>query len=135
MRNISFGLKKFRKATFVLAALSFLIVNVSKAQDVVEGRTLFKSKCASCHALDHDGTGPALTPKVNELEESFLIPWIRNNVELRASGNKQAIEAAKFSPSEMTAFPNLTDDQIKSVNDFYEEMRKNRPQRGGGGSK
>lgn len=29
----------------------------------------------------------------------------------------------------------LTDDQIKSVNDFYEEMRKNRPQRGGGGSK
>ena len=115
MRNISFGLKKFRKATFVLAALSFLIVNVSKAQDVVEGRTLFKSKCASCHALDHDGTGPALTPKVNELEESFLIPWIRNNVELRASGNKQAIEAAKFSPSEMTAFPNLTDDQIKNI--------------------
>lgn len=115
MRNISFGLKKFRKATFVLAALSFLIVNVSKAQDVVEGRTLFKSKCASCHALDHDGTGPALTPKVNELEESFLIPWIRNNVELRASGNKQAIEAAKFSPSEMTAFPTLTDDQIKNI--------------------
>lgn len=29
----------------------------------------------------------------------------------------------------------LTDDQIKAVNDFYEEMRKNRPQRGGGGSK
>jgi Spy/CpxP family protein refolding chaperone len=26
----------------------------------------------------------------------------------------------------------LTDDQIKSVNDFYEEMRKNRMQRGGG---
>ncbi len=29
----------------------------------------------------------------------------------------------------------LTDDQIKAVNDFYEEMRRNRPQRGGGGSK
>lgn len=28
----------------------------------------------------------------------------------------------------------LTDDQIKAVNDFYEEMRKNR-QRGGGGGK
>lgn len=34
----------------------------------------------------------------------------------------------------MKAIP-LTDDQIKAVNDFYEEMRKNRPQRGGGGSK
>ena len=29
----------------------------------------------------------------------------------------------------------LTDDQIKAVNDFYEEMRRNRPQTGGGGSK
>lgn len=29
----------------------------------------------------------------------------------------------------------LTDDQIKALNDFYEEMRRNRPQRGGGGSK
>jgi hypothetical protein len=29
----------------------------------------------------------------------------------------------------------LTDDQIKLVNDFYEEMRKNRPQRRGGSSK
>lgn len=121
MRNISFGLKKFRKAAFLLAALSFLIVNVSKAQDVAEGRTLFKSKCASCHALDHDGTGPALTPKVKELEESFLIPWIRNNVELRASGNAQAIEAAKFSPSEMTTFPNLTDDQIKNIIAYAKE--------------
>ncbi|MNK70173.1 Cytochrome c6 [compost metagenome] len=121
MRNISFGLKKFRKATFLLAVLSFLIVNVSKAQDVAEGRTLFKSKCASCHALDHDGTGPALTPKVNSLEESYLIPWIRNNVELRASGNAQAIEAAKFSPSEMTAFPTLTDDQIKNIIAYAKE--------------
>lgn len=121
MRNISFGLKKLRKATFILAALSFLTVNVSKAQDVAEGRTLFKSKCASCHALDHDGTGPALTPKMKELEESFLIPWIRNNVELRASGNAQAIEAAKFSPSEMTAFPTLTDDQIKNIIAYAKE--------------
>ena len=121
MRNISFGLKKFRKAVFLLAALSFLIVNVSKAQDVAEGRTLFKSKCASCHALDHDGTGPALTPKMKELDEPFLIAWIRNNVELRASGNKQAIEAAKFSPAEMTTFPTLTDDQIKNIIAYAKE--------------
>jgi mono/diheme cytochrome c family protein len=121
MRNISFVLKKFRKATLVLAALSFLTVTVSKAQDLVEGRTLFKSKCASCHALDHDGTGPALTPKVKELEESFLIPWIKNNQALVASGNAQAIEASKFSPSEMTAFPTMTDDQIRNIIAYAKE--------------
>lgn len=115
MRNISLNFRKVLRSAFVLAALSFLMVAGAQAQDVAEGRTLFKGKCASCHALDHDATGPALTPKMNELEESFLIPWIRNNVELRASGNKQAIEAAKYSPTEMTAFPTLTDEQIKSI--------------------
>lgn len=115
MRNISLVFKKVWKSALVVAALSFLNVAATQAQDVVEGRTLFKAKCASCHALDHDNTGPALTPKVNELDEAFLIPWIRNNVALIASGNKQAIEASKFSPSEMKTFPELSDDQIKSI--------------------
>ncbi len=115
MRNISFGFKKFGKSALMLAMLSFLTVTVSKAQDVVEGRTLFKSKCASCHALDNDGVGPALGAKFKELDEAYLIPWIRNNEALIASGNKQAMEASKYSPAQMTAFPTLTDDQIKNI--------------------
>jgi cytochrome c553 len=115
MRNISLIFKKVWKSAFVFASLSFLIVTVTQAQDVVAGRTLFKAKCASCHALDHDVTGPALTPKVNELDETFLLAWIKNNVALRASGNAQAIEAAKFSASEMTAFPTLKDEEIKNI--------------------
>ncbi len=115
MRNISFVFRKVWKSALVVAALSFLNVAATQAQDVVEGKTLFNAKCKSCHALDHDLTGPALTPKVNELDESFLIPWIKNNVALIASGNKQAIEASKFSASEMKTFPELSDDQIKSI--------------------
>jgi cytochrome c553 len=115
MRNISLIFKKVWMSAFVFASLSFLIVTVTQAQDVVAGRTLFKAKCASCHALDHDVTGPALTPKVNELDETFLLAWIKNNVALRASGNAQAIEAAKFSASEMTAFPTLKDEEIKNI--------------------
>lgn len=115
MRNISLIFKKVWKSAFVFAALSFLIVTGAKAQDLVEGKTLFKSKCASCHALDHDGTGPALTAGVNKHDEAFLIPWIKNNGALIASGNKEAIETSKLKASEMTAFPNLSDDQIKNI--------------------
>lgn len=114
MRNISLNFKKVLKSAFIFAALSFLIVPAN-AQDLAEGRTLFKGKCASCHALEQNSTGPALTAKVNERDEAYLIAWIRNNVALRASGNAMAIEAAKYSPSEMTAFPTLTDDQIKNI--------------------
>lgn len=115
MRNISLIFRKVWKSAFVLASLSFLIVTVSQAQDLAAGRTLFKSKCASCHQLDANSTGPALKPKMETLDETYLIAWIQNNVALRASGNAQAIEAAKFSPSEMTAFPTLTPEEIKNI--------------------
>ena len=40
-------------------------------------------------------------------------------------------ETADERKKKLKAVP-LTDDQIKSVDDFYEEMTRNRPQRGGG---
>lgn len=115
MRNISLNFKRVWKSAFVFAALSFLILSGAQAQDAIAGKLLFKDKCASCHNLATNSTGPALTPKMNELEEAFLIAWIKNNVALIASGNKQAIEASKFSPTEMKTFPTLSDQQIKDI--------------------
>lgn len=48
--------------------------------------------------------------------------------EERATKQKETADERK---KKLKAIP-LTDDQIKAVDDFYEEMRKNRPQRGGG---
>ncbi len=124
MRNISLRLKGFRKALIAVFAISLLTASVSKAQNVEEGKTLFKSKCASCHALDHTVVGPGLTAKANELDEAFFIAWTKNNVALRESGDKQAIEAANFSPAEMTTFPTLTDDQIKNIIAYAKEGDK-----------
>ncbi len=115
MRKISLKFKKVLKSAFVFSALYFLMIVGAKGQDIAEGRTLFKDKCASCHTLDYDVTGPALTPKFKQLDEAWAIKWVRNNVALVASGDAQAIEASKFSPSEMKTFPNLTDDQIKNI--------------------
>ncbi|AOM77728.1 c-type cytochrome [Pedobacter steynii] len=115
MRDISLIIRRVWKSTVMLTALSVLIVSATQAQDVVEGRKIFKDKCSSCHQLDRNSTGPALTAKVNELDEAFTIKWVKNWKALVDAGDKQAIEAAKFSPSEMTTFPQLTDDQIKNV--------------------
>lgn len=115
MRDISLVIRRVRKSSYLLAILSVLIFSSAQAQDVVEGRKIFKDKCASCHALDRNSTGPAITPKVNELDEAFLLKWIKNAPALIASGDPQAVEASKFSPAEMTAFPTLTDEQIKNI--------------------
>jgi mono/diheme cytochrome c family protein len=115
MRDISLIIRRVRKSAYLFTFLSVLIFSSTQAQDVVEGRKIFKDKCASCHALDRNSTGPALTAKVNELDEAFLLKWIKNAPALIASGDPTAVEASKFSPSEMTAFPTLTDDQIKNI--------------------
>lgn len=121
MRDISLIIRRVRKSAYLIAALSVLIVSSTQAQDVAEGRKIFKDKCASCHALDRNSTGPALQPKMEERDEAYLIKWINNAPAFIASGDPTAVEASKFSPAEMTPFPTLTEAQIKSIIAYVKE--------------
>ena len=81
-----------------------------------EGRKLFKSLCASCHKLDKKLVGPALGGVKARREREWLIKWIRNNAELRASGDRDAIAIfEEYNGSAMSAFPQLTDQNIDDI--------------------
>ena len=109
----------------LLSSLTFLFVFLVSfsvnAQDVdVErqkaGRKLFNANCASCHKLDKRSTGPALGKVEERRENEWLKKWIRNNAELRASGDAEAIAIyEEFGQSNMTAFPQLTDQNIDDI--------------------
>ncbi|MEE1884166.1 c-type cytochrome [Pedobacter flavus] len=115
MRNISLVCRNVLKSAMLISAFTFLLNFSANAQDLVEGRKIFREKCASCHSLDRDNVGPALQAKVNEKSEAFLIKWINNAPAFTASGDPEAVAASKFSEKEMTAFPSLTEDQIKNI--------------------
>lgn len=116
MRNISLIIRRVWKSAFMLTALSVLIVSGTQAQDAAAGRTIFKEKCTSCHALDRDLIGPALQVIVPTKSEAFLLRWINNAPAFIASGDKEAVEASKWNPNaEMTAFPSLTPTDIKNI--------------------
>ncbi|MDG2194851.1 MAG: c-type cytochrome [Polaribacter sp.] len=107
-----------KRVTFLfIFSLSFFV----QAQDAVdaaqqkEGRKLFKSQCAACHKLDKKFVGPALGNIAEKREADWLVAWIKDNAALIKSGDKDAIEAAEFSPSAMTAFPRLTDKNIEDL--------------------
>ena len=93
----------------------------SHAQDVdetrqKEGKNLFKSLCASCHKLDKKLVGPALGGIEGRRENAWLKAWIKNNAELRASGDSDAIAIfEEYKGSNMTAFPQLTDKNIDDI--------------------
>ncbi len=81
-----------------------------------EGRKIFKSLCSSCHKLDKKFIGPALGGVEDRRENDWLKAWIKDNANLRASGDRDAIAIfEEYNGSNMTAFPQLTDQQIDDI--------------------
>ncbi|MGK0446959.1 MAG: mono/diheme cytochrome c family protein, partial [Polaribacter sp.] len=97
------------KSLTLLLFFAFSLSSYSQEVDEVrqkEGRKLFKSLCASCHKLDRKLVGPALGKVEERRENDWLKAWIKNNAELRASGDRDAIAIfEEYNGSSMNAFP------------------------------
>ncbi|MCG1034813.1 c-type cytochrome [Polaribacter sargassicola] len=109
----------FIKSITVLFVFAFSISAYSQDVDEArqkEGKKLFKSLCASCHKLDKKLIGPALSGVEERRENDWLKAWIKNNAELRASGDAQANAIFdEYNGSNMTAFPQLSDQNIDDI--------------------
>ena len=114
---------------FVLLFFAVVSVQLAAQPSSDAGRTLFRNYCATCHAKDMktDLTGPALggtEERWSEYPREDLYEWIRNSQASIASGQPRAVELwDEWKPTVMTAWPNLTDEDIESiliyVNDVY----------------
>lgn len=102
---------------FVLSFIIFSAIKIS-AQDV--GQTLFMAKCASCHQLDKDMTGPALRGILDKDpyngDISKIHHWVRNTATLVSSDPHYKELQAKFTTI-MTKFPE-TDLSDKDLDDI-----------------
>lgn len=84
---------------------------------VKEGMALFKANCASCHAIDKKVIGPALSGVWDRWEsEAKLESWVHNPSKFLESGDPYAqVLKSNDITSVMTAFPQLTPEQINSI--------------------
>ena len=118
---------KIFRPIHLVAALLMLFAQSSNAQATsAAGKELFKNYCASCHAKDMKsaGTGPALGgSQARWNDDAALYSWIRNSQAMIASGHPRAVELwNQYKPNIMTAFPNLTDDDIASILLYVDEV-------------
>ncbi len=91
--------------------------------DVAKGEGIFKNNCAQCHATsDEVLVGPGLKGvRQRTPGEAWLQKWIRNSANVIASGDAYAVQVYnKFQKIPMSTFPNLTDDDIKSILDYVD---------------
>ncbi len=115
--NMVFKTNSFR---LTLAALALFCSNMLFAGPTKEaGKELFLNNCASCHNKNMvaDMTGPALAGVEERwTSKKDLYAWIRNSQAEIAAGKPRAVELwAKWKPTNMNAFPGLTDEQIESL--------------------
>ena len=109
-----------RKVLSVFSLLFITTINLSFAQSVELGESLFSSNCASCHYLgpeDKKLIGPGLDDHIiEEFSTEWLYSWIRNSSELIASGDEQAIATyEEFNKTQMTAFPQFSNEDIDNI--------------------
>jgi len=98
------------------------ISNIASAQD---GKTLFTTNCASCHAVDKKLTGPALKGVEDRWpDKKKLHAWIKNNQAVLKSGDKYANDLYnQFNKINMQVFPNLADADIDAILKYIREYQ------------
>jgi mono/diheme cytochrome c family protein len=114
----------FLLVTLLLFSVPFLSVaqEISKEPaDIAAGKALFNANCKSCHGVDKKVIGPALQGVTGRAPSiPWLISWVHNPPKMIANGDPYAVKIFEEYKSQMTAFTNLTDQQILQILAFVE---------------
>lgn len=104
-------------------------VSVLRAQgDIAEGGTIFKSRCASCHAIDKRVVGPALKDVYNRHDEKWIINFVHSSQTVIKSGNEVAVKLfEEYNQTVMPDHKDLTEAQIKSILAYIKDQSVNAP--------
>jgi cytochrome c551/c552 len=116
----------FRKLTYsVLPLIVALFLCNFSAVAAPDGKALFQANCATCHNPLKDATGPAL----QNIDKTFpshdwVYNWVHNSSAVIASGDKYANDVYnKFGKTQMTAFPQLSKDDIDAILKYVDEYK------------
>ncbi|TNJ44324.1 c-type cytochrome [Tamlana fucoidanivorans] len=115
----------------LIVLLAFTTSLSAQEGDPAKGKSLFNANCAACHQLDKKMTGPALRQVESRLSDEqgldrdWLYSWIRNSSGLIKSGDAYANKVYnEFGGAAMTAFPQLSDEDINNILAYTAEEKK-----------
>jgi len=91
-----------------------------------QGEALFKAKCASCHQPHKNGTGPKLFQVRTKwadggAKEGSIYQWV-NNWQTAAATDPYAQSVSTWSPTAMSAFPELKKEDIDAILTWVDEQ-------------
>ncbi len=127
----------YRKLTSNILHFGFVILLTfttslsAQEGDSAKGKSLFNANCAACHTLDKKMTGPALRNVEQRLaddeglDREWLYAWVKNSAGMIKSGDAYANKIYnEYSGAAMTAFPQLSNEDIDNILAYTAEEKK-----------
>jgi len=112
-----------RKITLLLLVLVSSLV--ATADPIEEGKTLFMSRCAACHNVNQQLTGPALAGVDQRRSMEWIINFVRSSQSVVKSGDKDAVALyEKFNKIPMPDHADLTGDDVKKIVEYIKKESK-----------
>lgn len=96
------------------------------ANNVDEGRLIFKQNCSSCHRLESKLVGPPLKGITEKRSKKWIMSFVKSSQTLIKSGDADAV--ALFNENNQTVMPDhqqLSDSDIEKVLDFIVSESQN----------
>ncbi|MEO6456226.1 MAG: cytochrome c [Ginsengibacter sp.] len=117
------------RISILFVAIFTVIAGNTFADDITaQGKSLFTSRCASCHKLGAILTGPDLVDVDKRRNIEWLIQWIKSSQTVIKKGDKDAAELfEKFNKMPMPDQPDLADADIRDILAYIKIESANAP--------
>ena len=115
------------KIKLLLLFFGFLFIKTLNARTPPEeeGKTIFVSRCASCHNVNKTVVGPALSGVDDRRSMDWIVNFVQSSQTLVKKGDKDAVDLfKKFNNIPMPDHLDLTHDNIKNVVAFIKSEGK-----------
>ena len=103
--------------TLILSAVLLLGSSFAMNLSAQDGKTLFSTNCAACHAVNKRSTGPALAGVEDRWsDKTKLHAWVKNSAAFLKTGDVYANNLYnEYNKTAMNLFPGLSDKDIDAI--------------------
>jgi cytochrome c2 len=113
------------KIRLLLLTLFIAVVSTNAAPPAEDGKTIFTARCAACHNVNKQLTGPALAGVHERRSIDWIIKFVHSSQTMVKSGDKDAVALfEKFNKIPMPDHGDLTDENIKSIVEYVKAESK-----------
>ncbi|MDQ1150783.1 c-type cytochrome [Sphingobacterium zeae] len=100
----------------ILIALFFFSFPIYGQRNIEAGKSIFKSRCASCHSIDKRVIGPALKDVDKRHEEKWIIDFVHSSQTLIMAGDETAkMLFQEYNRTIMPDHKDLSPEQIRNI--------------------